>query len=181
MTPRRPAWVAKWMGRLHGEGTCKGQTDWGGGLRRGLYLLLLSGGVLGDLSGELLTGAGCVVWSLKESSAGERGLLWTAIDSQGVESLPGQETRLNPRVLTFQGQAGRRGWKPGMDWWEKPGECVVQEAQGKQCFQKGRERSTESESDAAKMSGFAGFTQKLMADTSMREGWAGRLRCVRIE
>lgn len=93
--------------------------------------------------------------------------------------MPGQETRLNPRVLTFQGQAGRRGWKPEMDWWEKPGECVVPEAQGKQCFQKGREQSTES--DAAKMSGFAGFTQKLMADTSMRVGWAGRLLWVRIE
>lgn len=66
-----------------------------------------------------------------------------------------------------------------MDWWEKPGECVVQEAQGKQCVQKGRERSTESE--AAKMSGFAGFTQKLTADTSMGVGWAGRLLWVRIE
>lgn len=49
------------------RGNMQRPTRLGGGLRRGLYLLLLSVGFLGDLSVELLTGAGCVVWSLKES------------------------------------------------------------------------------------------------------------------
>lgn len=68
MTPRRLAWVAKWMGASSVErGNMQRPNRLGGGLRRGLYLLLLSAGFLGDLSVELLTGAGCVVWSLKES------------------------------------------------------------------------------------------------------------------